>query len=160
MARSASIIGLARLERKLKRMPEIAKATIKQAMEQGANEIVEMMRSLVAKDSGDLRDSIGWTWGKKPKYAQALAVAKSSLAGDLTITIYAGNSKVRYAHLVEFGAAPHVVGGMFMGANHPGMKAQPFFFVSWRANRKTVKSRIRRAITKAAKQVAANGSSS
>lgn len=160
MARSASIVGLARLERKLKRMPEIAKATIKKAMEQGADEIVEMMRSLVAKDSGDLRDSIGWTWGKKPKYAQAIAVAKSSLAGDLTITIYAGNSKVRYAHLVEFGAAPHVAGGMFKGAKHPGTKAQPFFFVSWRANRKTVKSRVRRAITKAAKQVAANGSSS
>lgn len=160
MARGATILGLARLERKLKRMPEVAKATIKQAMEQGANEIVDMMKSLAPVDNGDLRDSIGWTWGKKPKYAQAIAVAKSSLADDLTITIYAGNSKVRYAHLVEFGTAPHVVGGMFKGAQHPGTKAQPFFFVSWRANQKKVKSRVRRAITKAAKQVAANGSSS
>ena len=150
----AKILNLARLDRKLKRIPEAAKELIKPAMEQGANEIVDMMKSLVAVDSGELRDSIGWTWGKKPKYAQAIAVMKSKMGGDLTITIYAGNNKVRYAHLVEFGARPHVAGGMFAGAEHPGAPAQPFFFVSYRANRKKVKSRIRRAITKAAKEVA------
>lgn len=150
----AKILNLARLDRKLKRIPEVAKELIKSAMEQGANEIVDMMKSLAPQDSGDLHDSIGWTWGKKPKYAQAIAVMKSSLGGELTITIYAGNSKVRYAHLVEFGAKPHIAGGMFAGAKHPGSPAQPFFFVSYRANRKKVKSRIRRAITKAAKEVA------
>lgn len=157
MARS-TILGLAKLERKLRRMPEVAKATIKAAMEQGANEIVDMMRSLAPIDDGDLRESIGWTWGKRPKYSQVVAVAKSKMAGDLTITIFVGNSKVRYAHLVEFGTAAHENGGMFPGTLNPGTKAQPFFFVSWRANRKAVKSRIRRAITKAAKQVAAGGS--
>jgi len=126
-------------------------------MEQGANEIVDMMKSLVPVDSGELRDSIGWTWGKRPKYSQAIAVVKSKLAGDLTITIYAGNSKVRYAHLVEFGSAPHINGGMFKGTQHPGTAKQPFFFVSWRTNKKRVKSRISRAINKAAKEVAAGG---
>ncbi|WGG62521.1 HK97-gp10 family putative phage morphogenesis protein [Brucella intermedia] len=155
MARSVTVLGLAKLERKIKRLPEVAKETIKAAMAQGADEIVAMMKSLVPVDDGELMDSIAWTWGKKPKYAMTLAAVKSSLAGDLTITIYAGNSKVRYGHLVEFGTAPHIVGGMFKGAQHPGAKASPFFFVSWRANRKKVKSRIRRAVTKAAKQVAA-----
>jgi hypothetical protein len=37
------------------------------------------------------------------------------------------------------------------------MPAQPFFFVSWRANRKNAKNRIRYAVRKAAKQVAASG---
>ena len=155
MARGATILGLAKLDRKMKRMPDVAKQLIQDAMSQGADEIIDMMKRLVPVDNGDLRDSIGWTWGKKPKYAQAIAAMKSAMAGDLTITIYAGNSKVRYAHLVEFGTAPHINGGMFAGTQNPGVKASPFFFVSWRANRKKVKSRIRRAITKAAKQVAA-----
>lgn len=150
------ILGLAALERKLKRMPDKALAKIKAAMEQGADEVVSMMRSLAPEDDGDLRDSIGWTWGKKPKYATALATAKASLGGDLTLTIYAGNSKVRYAHLIEFGTAAHTNGGMFAGSNHPGTKGQPFFFVSWRANRKKVKARIRRAVRNAAKEEAAS----
>lgn len=149
------ILGLAKLQRKLQRMPEVAKARIQTAMEDSANEIVELMKSLVAVDSGDLRDSIGWTWGKKPKYAQALAMVKSSLAGDLTLTIFAGNSKVRYAHLVEFATRAHINGGQFPGTQHPGTAAQPFFFVSWRALRKRTKSRIKSAINKAAKDVAA-----
>lgn len=149
------ILGLAALERKLKRMPDNAIAKIKIAMEQGADEVVSMMRSLAPEDDGDLRDSIGWTWGKKPKYATALATATASLGGDLTLTIYAGNSKVRYAHLVEFGTAAHTNGGMFAGSEHPGTKGQPFFFVSWRANRKKVKARIRRAVRSDAKEEAA-----
>lgn len=150
----ARILGLAKLHRKLQRMPEIAKARIQQAMETGANEIVAMMKSLVAVDSGDLRDSIGWTWGKKPKYAQAIATVKSKMANDLTLTIYAGNERVRYAHLVEFATKAHVNGGMFAGTKHPGTNAQPFFFVSWRALRRRTKSRVSRAINKAAKEVA------
>lgn len=156
MARSSTIIGLDRLNKKLKKLPAAAEKRIKEAMEIGANEIVALMKSLVPVDSGDLRDSIGWTWGERPKYSQAIATVKSA-DGKLALTIYAGNSKVRYAHLVEFGTAAHVNGGMFAGTMHPGTKAQPFFFVSWRALRRRTKSRITRAITKSAKEVAAGG---
>ncbi|WP_313666100.1 HK97 gp10 family phage protein [Shinella sp.] len=148
------ILGLARLNKKLQKLPAAAEAAIKTAMEQGANEIVALMKSLVAVDSGDLRDSIGWTWGERPKYSQAIATVKSS-DGKLALTIFAGNSKVRYAHLVEFATAAHVNGGQFPGTAHPGTKAQPFFFVSWRALRRRTKSRITRAINKSATVVAA-----
>lgn len=154
MARSTTIIGLDRLNKKLKKLPPAAEKRIKEAMETGANEIVALMKSLVAVDSGDLRDSIGWTWGERPKYSQAIATVKSS-SGKLALTIYAGNSKVRYAHLVEFGSAPHINGGQFAGTQHPGTTARPYFFVSWRALRRRTKSRITRAITKSAKEVAA-----
>ncbi|MFC5584439.1 HK97-gp10 family putative phage morphogenesis protein [Nitratireductor kimnyeongensis] len=154
MAKTVTIKGLKSLEAKLKRLPPAAEKRIKEAMEKGAGEIVAMMKSLAPVDQGDLRDSIGWTWGDKPKYSQALAKVKSA-DGRLAITVYAGNSKVRYAHLVEFGAAPHIAGGMFEGAQHPGAPAQPFFYVSWRALRRRTKSRITRAITKSAKEVAA-----
>lgn len=152
------IRGLGSLEKKLKKLPPAAEKAIREAMEQGANEIVAMMKSLVPVDSGDLRDSIGWTWGERPRYSQAIATVKSR-DGKLALTIFAGNERVRYSHLVEFGAAPHIAGGMFEGAQHPGAPAQPFFFVSWRALRRRTRSRISRAITKSAKRVAASGGS-
>lgn len=157
MARS-TIKGLDQLNAKLRKLPEAAEKAIKVAMEQGAEEVVAMMKSLVPVDDGDLQMSISWTWGQAPKYSQKIASVKSK-DGKLDITIFAGNSKVRYAHLVEFGTAPHLNGGMFAGTMNPGARKQPFFYVSWRAKRSKVKSRISRAITKSAKQVAASGGS-
>lgn len=148
MANATRIIGLAKLHKKLQRMPEVAKAKIKAAMEQGADEIVAMMRNLVPVDSGALRDSIGWTWGKAPQGAMTIGkMAASNLASELTITIYAGtrdkklgDADAYYARFVEF------------GTKH--MDASPYFYVSYRANKKKVRSRIRRATTAAAKEVA------
>ncbi|KAB2792884.1 HK97 gp10 family phage protein [Brucella anthropi] len=148
-----AILGLKSLNRKLKALPALAEAAIKLSMEQGADEIVAMMKRLVPVDNGDLRDSIGWTWGDAPSYSQRVGAVKSK-SDNLKITIYAGNSKVRYAHLVEFGSAPHINGGMFAGTQNPGAKAQPFFFVSFRSLRRRTKSRITRAINKSAKQIA------
>lgn len=150
------VLGLEKLNRKLKKLPAAAEKRIKEAMEVGANEIVALMKSLVAVDSGELRDSIGWTWGDAPKFSQKIATVKSA-DGKMVITIYAGNSKVRYAHLVEFSTRAHQNAGQFAGTQHPGTSAQPFFFVSYRALRRRTKSRITRAITKSAKEVAANG---
>lgn len=151
-----TILGLAKLNRKLAKLPAAAEKRIKESMGQGADEIVALMKSLVAVDSGELRDSIGWTWGDAPKYSQKIATVKSA-DGKLVITIYAGNSKVRYAHLVEFATKAHQNGGQFPGTQHPGTQAQPFFFVSYRALRRRTKSRITRAINKSAKEVAAGG---
>jgi len=139
----ARIIGLAKLQEKLNRMPQIAKDQIKQALEASADEIVEMAKRLVPVDKGALRDSIGWTWGKVPKGAITLGkVAEASLAGDLTITIYAGNSDAFHARWVEFGTQK--------------MKAQPYFYPAYRATKKRAKSRVRRSVTKAAKRVASS----
>lgn len=151
-----TIRGLDKLNRKLRQLPAAAEKRIKEAMGQGADEIVALMKSLVAVDSGELRDSIGWTWGDAPKYSQKIATVKSA-DGKLIITIYAGNSKVRYAHLVEFATKAHENGGLYAGTQHPGTKAQPFFFVSYRALRRRTKSRITRAINKSAKEVASGG---
>lgn len=148
MASATKIIGLAKLHKKLQRMPDVAKTKIKAAMEQGADEIVAMMRNLVPVDSGALRDSIGWTWGKAPQGAMTIGkMAASNLASELTITIYAGtrdkklgDADAYYARFVEF------------GTKH--MAASPYFYVSYRANKKKVRSRIRRATTAAAKEVA------
>lgn len=153
MARGATIIGLAKLHRKLKKLPISAKQEIRAAMAKGADQIVAMMKSLAPvlatpdprRRPGELRDSIGWTWGKAPKGSFAVATLKGAgIGGELTITIYAGNKDSGWwARWVEFGTSK--------------MSAQPFFYVSWRANRRSTKSRISRAVNKAAKKVAAGG---
>lgn len=154
----SKILGLAKLDRKLRRLPAAAKATIRAAMAEGADEMVAMMKSLVPvlkkpderRRAGALRDSIGWTWGKAPQGSMVLAMLKGAgMGGDLTITIYAGTRDKKlgvddayYARWVEFGTTK--------------MAAQPYFFVSYRANRKKAKSRIRKAINVSAKRVAAS----
>lgn len=137
------ILGLAKLQRKLNRMPAVAKEQIRAALEQSAEEIVSLARSLVPKQSHDLKKSIGWTWGKAPKGAMTLGkVANASLGGDLTITIYAGNSEAFYARWVEFGTQ--------------NAMANPYFYPSYRANKKTARRRARQAINRAVKIVAAS----
>ena len=149
------IEGLDRLKRKLAKLPAVAKQMIRQAMEAKANEIVAMMKNLVPVDDGTLRDSIGWTWGKAPKGSLTLASVQATGDNDMTLTIYAGNKEAFYASWVEFGTARHENGGLFAGSIHPGTTAQPFFFVSWRANKRRTVRAVRKASRDAAKKVAA-----
>lgn len=157
MARGTTVLGLARLQRKLERLPEVVKEQIRSKMAEAAEETVAMMKSLVPvlkepdarRRAGALRDSIGWTWGQAPKGSMVVATLKGAgVGGDLTITIYAGSrDKSRgpddayYARWVEFGTR--------------SMPAQPFFYVSWRANRKAAGRKVRKAVRDAARQVAA-----
>ncbi|MDQ0456042.1 HK97 gp10 family phage protein [Rhizobium paknamense] len=150
------ILNLVKLDRKLKRLPDQAKAEIKAGMEAAANGVVTMMKNLVPTDDGTLRDSIGWTWGKVPKGAGIVAAVKASTGSDMTITIYAGSSEAYYARWVEYGTAPHKNGGRFAGSQNPGTTARPFFYVSWRASKKSAKRRVRKAVRTAARKVAAS----
>ncbi|KAB2729396.1 HK97 gp10 family phage protein [Brucella intermedia] len=54
-----------------------------------------------------------------------------------------------YALGVEFGTAPHIAGGVFEGAQHPGTSGQPFFWPSYRMLRKRMSSRRSRAMNSA-----------
>lgn len=137
------ILNLARLEQKLRALPDSVKAPIRAELQRAAEDIVSMAKSLVPVDSGDLRDSIGWTFGKAPRGAMVLAQAEARLGGELTATVFAGNNKAFYARWVEFGTQK--------------MVAQPYFFVSYRANRNRAKSRIRKAVRDSARRVARAG---
>jgi HK97 gp10 family phage protein len=150
----SKIEGRARLLAKMKALPAEVRSAIKQALAEGADEITDMQKRLVPVKDGDLRNSIVQTWGAGRVKYSSLNAAAGVGDPDLTVRISAGNSKVRYAHLVEFGTRPHVNGGKFAGSLHPGTRAQGFFYGPYRALRKRVKSRITRATTKAAKKVA------
>lgn len=149
-----AIQGLDRLQRKLKRLPVLAEQEIRKAMEAGAEEMATLAKSLAVSDR--VRESIGWTYGDAPKGAMVLGAVKSR-SGSIKITIYAGGGEAFMAWWEEFGTSPHTNAGIFAGTQHPGTKARPYFFVSYRALRRRIKSRITRSITKSAKRAAAGG---
>lgn len=171
MARGAKILNLARLERKLKRLPPAVVAEIRAGMEDVAYDIVRLAKSLAPVDDGDLRDSIGWTWGAPPRGALTLGkVARSALGKRLTLTIYAGDETAYYARFVEFGTKESAARSARRNrrykrtfvltralAAHHATQAQPFFFPAYRANRKRAKAVIRKAVRSAARKVAAGG---
>jgi len=142
MAKRTSILGLAKLEQKLKRLPDAVTAEIKAAMERVADDIVAMAKSLVVVGyTGALKESIGWTWGAPPRGSITLGkVARSALGKDLTLTIFAGNDEAYYARWVEFGTSAHTNGGKFAGTKNPGTSAQPYFYPAYRANKKAAES--------------------
>lgn len=94
------------------------------------------MRVLAPELTGDLKESIAVTLPRQttPPYSQP---GGSTLAGPLEVLVTAGNSEVRYPHLVEYGTA--------------SAPAQPFFWPAYRLSRKRIASRIKRAISKAVK---------
>jgi len=153
---TTKILNADRLVRKLRAFPARAEALIRTAMAQSADQTVALMKSLAPVDSGDLQMSISWTWGDAPKGSLKIGQIKSR-EGNMRITIFAGGGDAFHARWIEFGRRAYTAGGKFAGAQVPATPAQPFFFTGFRATRKSAKSRVSRAITKAAKEIAANG---
>lgn len=126
-----------RLQARLAKVPDIARAAAAKAMEEGAAEIVAEMKRLAPVESGKLRDSINWTWGDVPAGSFTIADIRSGKnAGEqyatLRIKIYAGSREAYYARWQEFGTK-----------NHP---AQPFFYVTWSKEKAKFRRRIRAAV--------------
>lgn len=156
---ATKVVGADSLKRKMRAFPLRARREISKAMEQSAEEIVKLAKSLAPVDDGTLQMSIGWTWGNAPKGSMVLGKVRQEGrgAGNLVITIFAGGGDAFYAKWVEFGTTAHVQGGRFAGTKHPGTAAQPFFYPAYRALRKRAKSRTSRAIRSAARSIAASG---
>ena len=148
------IQNLKRFERKLAALPKAAKQQMREAISKSADEIVELQQRLVAVKSGDLKQSITWRWGTEQKVAYSQQLGTVAGGHELSVVISAGNAKVRYAHLVEFGSSEHKAGGKFEGATIPAIPAKPFFYPGYRTGNKRARSRIARAVSKAAKAVA------
>jgi HK97 gp10 family phage protein len=94
------------------------------------------MRNLAPVDTGALRESIVATpaGGRTPAYSQP---GGSMTVPENAVVITAGNTDVRYPHLVEYGTT--------------SASAQAFFWPAFRSTRKRAASRIKRSISKAVK---------
>ncbi len=131
---------LKRLTRKLLyKIPQAAQNAVAEAMEQGAEEIVALMKSWAPEQSGALKRSIGWTWGDAPKGSVVFAQSRNRI-GKLRITIYAGNDEAFYARWVEFGTQT--------------ARSHPYFYPAWRSKKRRVKGRITRTLNKGLKRAA------
>lgn len=149
------ISGVRRLNRKIAKLPDFVRAELDAALRTSAGEIVDLAKSFAPRKSGDLQNSIGFTVGEYiPENSNVRGVSARGGGHDLSVTIHAGDAKAFYAAWVEFGTAPHINKGLYKGTENPGASAQPFFFPAWRLGKKRAKSRISRALTKAAKRVA------
>lgn len=116
-------------------VPDAVRTAARDALEKGAQELVDMIRSLAPVEDGFLLASIGWTWGEPPKGSIALDDIEPAEDPSMRIVVYAGSELAFYARWVEFGTS-----------KAPG---HPFFWPAYRAMRSRIKSRITRAINKA-----------
>lgn len=80
MATYAKVVGLPKLRKKLEALVAVGRDEIRRAMETSSDEIVALAKNLVPVDKGDLKDSIGWTWGKAPKGAMTLGKVQSDVS--------------------------------------------------------------------------------
>ncbi len=126
-----------RLKRRLAAVPVAVKQAVTPALIKGGEEIAAAQKALAPEDTGALRDSITVTppGQATPAYSQP---GGSTVAGENEVLVTAGNSEVRYPHLVEFGTAK--------------APAQPFFWAGFRLTRKRAQNRVKRSIKKAVRE--------
>ncbi|MEM1287126.1 MAG: HK97-gp10 family putative phage morphogenesis protein [Pseudomonadota bacterium] len=129
--------GLARFQRRMQAIPKEVRDAVQPATLKGAEEMAAAMRQLAPERSGALKDSISVTGPGKntPPYSHP---GGSRSVPENAAAVTAGDTNVRYAHLVEFGTN--------------AAQAQPFFWPAFRVTRKRATNRIKRAMTKAVKE--------
>lgn len=120
----------------MERVKRLARTAIMPELEQAGRDVSVTMRVLAPRDTGALEDSIHVTYPgeRTPPYSQP---GGSRAARDTEVLITAGDTDVRYAHLVEYGTSE--------------ADAQPFFWPAWRLSRKKIRARIARRFRKALK---------
>lgn len=126
-----------KLRRRMEAIPKAVREVVRPALVTSGNELVGRMRALAPEDTGALKESIAATppGGSTPPYSQP---GGSRVAGETEVLVTAGNTDVRYPHLVEHGTA-----------NAP---AQPFFWPAFRLSRKRITGRIKRSVAKAVRE--------
>jgi HK97 gp10 family phage protein len=113
MSIKVRIHGLAELKANLERLPvELGRQALRRALRAAAAPIRARARELAPRDTGKLADAIVVRDDRK-----------TPLAASVVVTVA---SEGFYAHMLEFGTAPHVVGGRAPGARHPGTAPRPF----------------------------------
>ncbi|MCQ0989933.1 HK97-gp10 family putative phage morphogenesis protein [Jiella marina] len=113
---------LAKLNWKFDAIPRAIREAVAPALDKSADQLVAAAQHLAPEQSGDLKDSI----------------RKEAGEHDLQRRILAGDNVAFYAVHVEHGTAEAA--------------AKPFFYPAYRLQKKSIQSRIKRAISKAVKE--------
>ena len=142
-----AVEGLSAFQRKMALIPKAIIDEVRKELEKQATELVAMMRRLAPKDTGELANSIDWTWGQAPKGSIAIGTVAASEGSALRITIYAGN---------ESTVVTNKTGGRFQKAKlqefgTKNMPANPFFFPAYRSKRRKIRGALSRAVKRGIK---------
>lgn len=153
------IKGSASFLRKMNKMKNAVRPATRQALAESAEEINDKQRAFAPRRTGALAASITYTFGDRDLPAYASVKAGNAAHGDpsMIVILSAGNSRVRYAHLVEFGTAPHDVGGKFERVEHPGARQHPFFYPAFHALKRKARARLARSVGAAIRKTAKSG---
>ncbi len=133
--------GLSSFQRRMKAVPKAARAAVKPVLAKQADAMADTMRMLAPDDPAtsapDLKSSIAVTGPGEatPPYSQP---GGSMLVPENATAVTAGNTDVRYPHLLEYGTTK--------------MAAQPFFWPAFRLHRKKALAAIKRGIGKAIRE--------
>lgn len=136
------IKGHKKFVKMLKNMPKHTKQPVLDALEQGANEVVGMAKSLVPVDTGDLKDSFEIEHYQKTETA--------SFGIEWRVTDFKG-------HFVEYGVRggvkavrvkPKKGNSYWKKVEIPYQAPRPFFWPAYRTLKARVKGRVTRAMKK------------
>ena len=143
--------GLSSFQRRMQAIPKAAREAVAPALVKSADDIAASMRALAPVDDGDLQASIAVTGagGTTPPYSQP---GGSVVVPENAALVTAGNTDVRYAHLVEYGHGNGFVKGAYQGVRGGTVPPKPFFWPGYRLSRKRASQRIKRAIGKAIRE--------
>lgn len=137
MARRAKWDKREYFEKKLASYPKNMSEALKSGLTKNAALLLAKMKSKVPRKTGKLASTIRVGRNNDLSYtikAGGAATTKKVRAGFL-----GAGSDYDYAHAIEFGTKPHKNGGIFKGSRHPGTKARPFFFSSYRSQKRALK---------------------
>ncbi|MDX8495887.1 HK97 gp10 family phage protein [Mesorhizobium sp. VK22B] len=161
MAIKTKIIGREALQRRLEELvPEAATAAADAKLEV-AQELASRIASRAPVETGDYKGSI--RGGRLADNPGILPMGGRQSKDPEATAVYADF----IWRFLEFGTAPHAIRGkngknlVLTGADgglvsvpsvaHPGSRAHPHVFYTWKAFRKAAKAKISRAISKAVK---------
>lgn len=138
MAKEVNIKGLEQLVKNIKKLPdELKKKVLQSSTRAAASAIAKQARKECPVGGGmDSAKTKIKTKKKTIHLRDTIRVKKMrGTVGEIRYVVHAGRG-LRYAHLVEFGTAPHKIKArsamtpngvrFFKSANHPGARANPF----------------------------------
>lgn len=146
------VTGVSKLRATFDAIPKYVTEEVTKAVEKICNEMVRDMRALAPIP--EIAQAIDWTWGDAPKGALKIGTFKGKEYGAIKATIFVRRDPAFYAHWFEFGTAPRFHKS---GKSTGLVRAQPFFYPAFRANKRLFQSRLRAAINRAVKKANQRG---
>jgi hypothetical protein len=123
-----AIDGMDKFTRRIAKIPKATREALRATLHEQANRVSTLAKALAPVDEGDLKDSVRVEVGRHDLAVDVLAGGEKT-----TKPVREGVTTPAFDYALE------------------AEKASPFFYPAYRALKKSIRSKINRAVTKAAK---------